>query len=205
MQTMKVRIEGKVPLLMHSNQSANPLNIYSKALKVVTSKKKKTDQDHMDMSRIEWEAGLYFDDDGNVTIPGECIEAMLRNAARKTKNGKSVEEGVRIEESFCKFEYPNNGFCLKTKPKTQDDIPSKCLDKMYEKQCDTRLAKVKGSGGTVLRSRPRFNKWAVEFTILYDDNIIGERTLLETITTAGDRIGLCDYRPSYGLFNSKIL
>ena len=32
MQTMKVRIEGKVPLLMHSNQSANPLNIYSKAL-----------------------------------------------------------------------------------------------------------------------------------------------------------------------------
>jgi hypothetical protein len=92
MKTMKVRIDGKVPLLMHNNQSANPLNMYARATKVFTLKKKKTDQDHMDISRIEWEAGLYFDDDGNVTIPGECIEAMLRNAARKTKNGKSIED-----------------------------------------------------------------------------------------------------------------
>jgi len=205
MKQMKVKIVGKVPLLMHGNQCANPLNMYAKALKVFTDKKKKTDQDHIDISRIEWEGGLYFDDEGNVTIPGECIEAMLRNAARKTKNGKSVEEGVRVEESFCKFEYPENGYRLKNKPKSQDDIPSKCLDKMYEKHCDTRLARNKGGGGTILRSRPRFNKWAVEFTIFYDDSIIGERTMLETITTAGDRIGLCDYRPRYGLFNAKVI
>jgi hypothetical protein len=205
MQTMKVRIDGKVPLLMHCNQMANPLNVYSRAIKPLTAKRKKTDADHLEISRVEWEAGLYFDNDGHVCIPAEVIEATLRNAARKTKNGKLIEEGVRVEENFCKFEYPNNGYYRKTKPEKPENLPSKELDKMYEKFSDCRLAKVKGSGGTVLRTRPRFDKWAVEFTLMYDENIISERTLSEVIGVAGDRIGLCDYRPRYGLFNSKII
>ena len=205
METIKIRVEGKVPLLMHSNQMANPLNVYSRAIKPLTGKRKKTDADHLEISRIEWEAGLYFDDNGNVSIPAEVIEATLRNAARKTKNGKLIEEGVRVEENFCKLEYPNNGYKRKVAPSSSDMVPSKELDKMYEKHCDCRLAKVKGSGGTVLRTRPRFDKWAFEFTLMFDENIISQRTLLEVVGVAGERIGLCDYRPRYGLFNSKVV
>jgi hypothetical protein len=205
MQSIKVRAEGKVPLLMHSNQMANPLNVYSRAIKPITGKRKKTDADHLEISRIEWEAGLYFDNEGNVCLPAEVIEATLRNAARKTKCGKLIEEGVRVDENFCKFEYPENGYRRKAVPKTSDDLPSKELNKMYEKHSDCRLAKVKGSGGTVLRTRPRFDKWAVEFTLMFDENIISERTLAEVIQVAGERIGFCDYRPRYGLFNAKII
>jgi hypothetical protein len=205
MQTLRVRAEGKVPLLMHCNQMANPLNVYSRAMKPLTGKRKKTDADHLEISRIEWEAGLYFDPDGNVCLPAEVIEATLRNAARKTKSGKLIEEGVRVEENFCKFEFPNNGYKRKTSPTDPDSIPSRELDAMFQKHSDCRLAKVKGSGGTVLRTRPRFEKWSVEFTVLFDENIISERTLSEVIQVAGDRIGFCDYRPRYGLFNSKIL
>lgn len=205
METVKIRVEGKVPLLMHSNQMANPLNVYSRAIKPLTGKRKKTDADHLEISRIEWEAGLYFDEEGSVCIPAEVIEATLRNAARKTKNGKLIEEGVRVEENFCKLDYPNNGFKRKSFPATTEAIPSKELDRMYEKHYDCRLAKVKGSGGTVLRTRPRFDKWGFEFTLMYDENIISQRTLLEVVAVAGERIGFCDYRPRYGLFNAKVV
>jgi hypothetical protein len=205
MNVMKVRCEGKVPLLMHCNQMANPLNVYYRAVKPLTGKRKKTDADHMEISRLEWEAGLYFDPDGNICLPAEVIEATIRKAACKSRNSKMVEEGVRVEENFCLFEFPNNGYRRKTKPVDPDALPSRELDKMYEKHADCRLAKVKGTGGTVLRTRPRFEKWAIEFTLMYDENIINERTLREFISLAGDRIGFCDYRPRYGLFNSKIL
>ena len=205
MQTLKVRIEGKVPLLLHCNQMANPLNVYCRAVKPITGKRKKTDADHIEVSRLEWEAGLYFNNDGHVAIPAENIEACLREAAKKTKSGKMIQEGVRVEENFCKLEYPNNGYRRKKVPQTPDELPSKELDGLFKTNSDCRLAKVKGSGGTVLRTRPRFDKWAIQFTLLFDENIISERTLSEVITVAGERIGLCDYKPRYGLFNAKII
>lgn len=205
MQTMKVRVEGKIPMLMHCNQMANPLNVYSRAVKPITGKRKKTDADHLEISRLEWEAGLYFDTEGNISIPAEVVEATLRNAARKTKMGKLIEEGVRVEENFCKLEFPNNGYKRNSVPSSPDMLPSKELDKMYAKHADVRLVKVKGSGGTVLRTRPRFDKWAFEFTIMFDENIISERDLEEVVNVAGERIGFCDWRPRYGLFNAKII
>lgn len=203
MQQVKIRIEGKVPLLMHNNQTANPLNVYTKAIKSISSKRKKTDADHMDLSRLEWEAGLYLDDDGHICIPANVIEATLKSAAKKNKNGKAVELGVRVEENFCQLEYPNNGFQRKALPKKPEDLPSKELDKMYDKHVDCRIVTVDRK--KILRSRPRFDKWAVEFTLLFDESVINERTLLETVAVAGDQIGMCDYRPRYGLFNAVVV
>jgi hypothetical protein len=40
---------------------------------------------------------------------------------------------------------------------------------------------------------------------MFDENIISDRTLAEVIQVAGERIGFCDYRPRYGLFNAKII
>ena len=52
MKEQKFRITGNiVPMISHNSQLANPLNRYSKAMKALTGKRKKTDQDIEDIAR----------------------------------------------------------------------------------------------------------------------------------------------------------
>jgi hypothetical protein len=52
----------------------------------------------------------------------------------------------------------------------------------------------------ILRSRPKFEKWGLEFIIEYDDELIGKDRMKEILDYAGLRIGLGDYRPLFGRF-----
>ena len=63
MQTIKVKIIGTRPLLMHSDIYADPLNPRTKAHKALTAKKKKTDEDHEAIAQSEWRGGMYFDEE----------------------------------------------------------------------------------------------------------------------------------------------
>ena len=56
-----VKIQGD-QLLMHNGQLADPLNEHTKRLKEFTSKKRKSDDDHIKIGEIEFQGGLYFDD-----------------------------------------------------------------------------------------------------------------------------------------------
>lgn len=60
-KTLVIDMMGKTPLLTHNSQLSDPLNPWSKKLKSITSKKKKTDADHEEAARIEWKGGLYLD------------------------------------------------------------------------------------------------------------------------------------------------
>ncbi|GAI19389.1 unnamed protein product, partial [marine sediment metagenome] len=52
----------------------------------------------------------------------------------------------------------------------------------------------------IMRARPRFDKWELDFTIDFDDEIIGKDKVNEILTYAGQRIGIGDYRPLFGRF-----
>ncbi len=94
---MEVTIEGVSPLLMHNGQTADPLNKFSKELKAVSSKRKKTDEDYAEMSRIEWHAGLYVDKHGFIVLPSEALEAAIGDGAKKSKLGKAFKSAVFID------------------------------------------------------------------------------------------------------------
>ena len=130
MNQVKLKICGITPLITHNNQTANPLNEYSKAIKSLTSKRKKTDADHQEIARIEWEAGLYLEN-GVVVMPARCIEATFLAAAKKSKDGKKWQSGAIIDEDFCEIKY--NG--PKVKVKENGHIPNKGLDKYSTKTC----------------------------------------------------------------------
>jgi hypothetical protein len=193
MEEMLFRIKGIVPLLMHCNQAANPLGRYAQVMKPLTSKRNKTDQDHKELSRIEWEAGLYLRD-GLVVMPSENIDRMLWEAAKKTKNGKKWKEGAMIGEDYSILQYP----APKIKVTTNGQIPNPELDKYYDALKDQAL--VKTGSSTVLRTRPIFHEWELEFTIMFDENVLNRRTLIDIVTTAGKYIGLCEKRPRLGRF-----
>lgn len=202
MDQIRFKVTGSIPMMLHNNQMADPLNIYKKASSQLTSKRKKTDSDELAIARIEWEAGLYFDPDGYLCVPGQNLERMLLDAAKKNKNGVKIKEGIRVEENHIRIDV-GVPFRRTFIPKTPQDVPSDELNKLYEKFFDRRMCKI--GKVTVVRTRPRFDKWSFEFTVLFTSDIINEATITETMAVASRQIGFGDYRPRYGLFDFAIV
>ena len=67
---------------------------------------------------------------------------------------------------------------------------------------DVRPMKVQQS--RVVRTRPRFNNWNLKFTASYDENILNFEDVINAFEYAGQYVGLCDSRPKYGKFATKI-
>ena len=193
MKEQKFKAIGITPLATHNNQTANPLNPYAKVLKILTSKRKKTDQDVMEIARIEWEAGLYLHE-GIVAIPARCLDATFLKAAKKTKNGVKYKEGAMVLEDYCPLNYRPP----KIKIKENNQIPNPELDRFYGTTNYQDMVKVGNS--MILRTRPIFNEWSLEFTMMFDENIFDLRTIKDIIETAGKYVGFCEERPRKGKF-----
>lgn len=183
-QVYKVEIEGLTPILMHNGQLCDPFNHYAKELKKVTSKRTKTEDDQMQMMRIEWDGGLYLDEQGKVAMPADSILAMVQGGARKFKLGKQVAPGVFVNSDFFAFEY---------------DGP-KNLDKLYADPQHVLRKRVKVGQAAVMRTRPRFPKWSCKFELELVTDILNPEDLKRILDTAGRVVGLLDWRPRYGRF-----
>ena len=73
---IKITMQGVSPLLCHNGQTADPRNTYAKAMKAVSSKRKKTDADFDELARLEWLAGIYRSAD-DLVIPDYVIEGAI--------------------------------------------------------------------------------------------------------------------------------
>lgn len=194
MKELKFKLTGMTPLLMHHNKAANPLSAYAQFMKPLTAKRKKTDQDFMEIARVEWEAGLYLHE-GEVAIPAENLEACFFRAAKRTKNGVNYQSGAMISEDWFRLDY--KGPRIKTKQNR--NIPNEELDKYYDSFKHQAMVKI----GTqqVLRTRPIFHDWALTISITIDEQVFDERTITSIIEDAGRFVGLCEKRPRLGRFN----
>lgn len=189
---VEVKIKGSSPMLMHNGMLADPENPIVMDMKAITSIKAKdrTEEHIKSLRRLEWQGGLWLDDEGRAAIPPDAIEKCIIEGARKTRDGKAVESGVNVR-GFSLLEFPDAG---------------KSLDKLYEsgKYFDARLVKSNPSNkssGKIMRVRPFFGDWGLKMTVYYDDRIVAsEDALIQWIDTAGRLIGLGDYRPRYGRF-----
>lgn len=182
-ESIEFTIQGLSPLLFHNGQLADPLNDFAKRMKEVSGKKKKTDADHIELSRIEFLGGLYTDDKGRPGIPGENIESAMVFAAKKHKLGPQAKAGI-ISDGFWLVDYDG--------PKTPDALWE---DKRF---VDRRGAKVQMS--RVNRTRPIFRNWKLTFTLQYLADQLNKKDVVMIVETAGRIIGLGDYRPRFGRF-----
>lgn len=195
---MKIKITGVQPTLMHNNQATNPLNPYAKKMKAIHSKRKKTDEDIEELARIEWESGLYYLAEIGPYIPGINIEAMLREAAKKLKLGTAVKQSVRVFPSEIPLQYTGPRDLEALRKIAYAGVPVS-----GESFIDIRPVKVQTS--TVMRARPRFNKWSLTFEIEADDTVFNQDDIIQILHIAGTKIGMSDYRPRYGTFEVEIL
>jgi hypothetical protein len=133
----------------------------------------------------EAEACLYRDAKGTIVVPARCIEGSLVKAgSAKTAAGQGkktykqfILAGVQVQPE----EIPiiSEGFII-----------------------DKRRCVIMRQG--IIRCRPRFDKWALEFQIkVIDQYLLGhgmDANLKAIFEDAGTLVGLLDFRPRFGRF-----
>ena len=182
METLNVRITGVTPLLMHSARGANPLDPMTKAHKQLTSKRKKTDDDHEAIARSEWRMGLYYNEQSGVYLPTMNIRASLIAGAKFNKLGMAVKRSTILTESESPLQYDG--------PRDPDGL----FD-------DGRFVNCMAVGvgkARLMRTRPIFPEWKLDFELVYVEDQIERDQLLQAFENAGKLIGLGDFRPECG-------
>jgi len=183
-----IQISGTTPLIMHNAQLADPLNKFTVALRELTKKRIKTEDDLAEMARREWVGGLYYDREIGPYIPGQNIERSLLDAARMHKRGKSIERGV--------FVTSNENAILYDGPR---DVESLLNDENYRLTVSVKVGQQR-----VMRCRPMFRSWALGATLYVDESQLELGDLKMIAENAGKFIGLGDWRPRYGRFTSEV-
>jgi hypothetical protein len=124
------------------------------------------------------EKALYKNDKG-CYAPSTWIEACLRDTAKDFKKGKSTYKATVLASVFV----------------DPEQIP---LNKQTYDEIDRRPVVIQRN--RIVRARPRFNSWELEFTINFDDKILDKKVLKQILEEAGKTKGIGDYRPKYGRF-----
>lgn len=189
MKFIKAKITGKAPLLMHSDRLANPLDPATKAHKEMTSKKKKTDDDHIAIAKSEFISSSYWAKDKGFFIPAQNLDSCLVAAAKLQKLGVKFKQGVRVIEDELVLE----GYEKKSPEQLWAD----------PNHVDCRGVKVGTS--KVMRYRPILRKWSVNATVAVDEEVVSINEVRKAIQDAGALIGLGDYRPRFGRFNVEFV
>lgn len=191
--TVQIRFQGVSPLLCHNGQTADPRNTYAKAIKAVSSKRKKTDADYDEMARLEWLAGLYRID-GDLVIPDYVIESTMIGGAKKSKRGPQAKCGLFFTEHAA--------LQFSGKP---DVINDETLAEMFASGDFTHTIGVKVGMSKVMRTRPIFRNWSLKALCQFDPDVLNLRDIEEIASDAGKLVGLGDWRPKHGRFDADVI
>lgn len=192
--TLEISVEGITPLILHNSRTASPLDKYNKLIKQITSKRKKTDEDHEEILKLQWEASLYWEDKLGVYMPWENVFAMLLKAAKKHKFGPKM----------CAFDFSKNflGFPI-TFPN------SKNLEKLKADSENKFVKLVNIQRSKTLTCRPIFKEWALTFSFDVNVELVDLNEVKTIIATASEQVGMGEWRASsptpgpYGKFTIK--
>ena len=190
----RIKIKGTSPIIHHNGAAGlddgSPANIEKKAL----TKKKGANRTDVEVARIrelECEIALYVTADGKPTIPPAALRACIETGARKLKQGPQVREGLIVQkvENFVYDHKLLGSTVAELSKSTQFVVP------------------VVVQRARILRTRAKFDDWAVVFTVEVDDELVDKTQLESWLDISGRRIGLCDWRPeksgSFGRFATE--
>jgi hypothetical protein len=184
MARFQIMCRGTSPLLMHNARLADPLDEVVKEIKTVSGKLRKTDADHELLGRLEFIGGMYYAEPAGPYLPAANIRKALIEAARKSKSGKLVEQGLFVDTLINPLLYDG--------PRDLDGL-------WADKNFVSRLC-VKVQTARLMRTRPMFPFWAVDAVCSYDPELLNFAQIKEFAQIAGNYIGVGDYRPLYGRF-----
>lgn len=188
MKQLKLKLEGTSPLLMACDRLADPLDPLTIAHKELTSKRKKTEDDHFLIARSQWNGLLYWDDVMGAYMPTQNIRAALVGGGKLNKLGMQLKRGTIMLDDKVPLDYGKK----------------LTVDQLWEQRYIDRRSVVV-SQARVMAYRPKFNTWSVVFDINYDENVLDENQIIQSMENAGKFVGIGGFRPekggTFGRFN----
>lgn len=185
MNSVTLKLTGLTPLLLHNGRGADPLDQYSKAIKAISGKKKKTEEDLEEMARLEHEQGMYLTKgkDGKLRpcLPTFVLEATAVSGAKKSKDGQRAKAGIAILKDAI--------------IETGKDLSN--LKELWKDESYRLRAAVKVGMSKVMRTRPKFDNWSVTFEVNYNPELLNESDVVNFYRAA---FATGDWRPKYGQF-----
>jgi hypothetical protein len=181
MKQIKIKLTGVSPLLLCSDKLADPLNPLTIQHKELTSKRKKTVDDHLLIARSQWQGLLYWDSENGVIVPTQNIRAALIGGGKLNKLGMALKRGTLMMTDFVPLDY---GKKLSIAQLWDQDFK------------DVRSVVV--SQSRVMAYRPKFTTWSLIFDIQYDENVLDENQIMQSLENAGQFVGIGGFRPEKG-------
>ena len=114
---------------------------------------------------------------GEIYVPGNALQRCIVAAGAFSK-GKGRATLVKTVAA-CVFIEPD---ALVIKPQ--------------EYTIDSRRVIIAATRGAVVRHRPRFDEWEVDFNLSYDETLLKSTAVRKCVDDAGQRVGLLDFRPA---------
>lgn len=171
--TMKFRIKGTSPLIMHQWSEKAKIQMRDKQ-----QKGKKSKERELRDPEAEAKAATYTTADGSIGIPGMAFKSALVTAAHKD---------IGIEKTLVRKAI----FLVCNDP--EKILPIDC-DEPFVLESMVRV----GMGSADLRYRPQFNAWACDITLEVDAELLQQGDVLALVSRAGFGVGICEWRPEKG-------
>ena len=192
----EITIKGITPLIMHNGAGASPTDprelpgflkkemgcgTFLEATKNLSKKRGKSEEDHAKLAKLGFYSSLYLNAVGKIIYPSKCLEKMIHEQSKETKQGRVVQRGVIVPEDAL-LDFPNK---------------NKSLEELYSLHRYDELVKV--SQATTPRTRAIFPEWSCTFKVELVAKVIDLATLKD-ILELGRVYGSLERRPKFGRY-----
>ena len=171
LQGAQITVKGISPLLLHRFSE-------EEAQKATSGIRSGRNQELL--PREIADSYLYKLPDGTPYFPADNLYRALIDGGRKIKVGRASLSTQRDSQ------IPSMLWIIQT---YMPIVPNTW-------EVDSRPVCIPATGGRILRHRPRFDEWALSFSLLWDSTLISEMLLRDLITITGRVIGIGDFRPA---------
>lgn len=200
-KTYRATLAGVSPIIHHSGAAGldedSPIKDEIASITGVTVSKR-TPEQRADLKMLESLNSLWLDANNRIEVPPAAIRAATEAAARKTKEGPAVREGLLVLSTQFVWDEGTYG----------TDGSDEDLRKLAKQVAFTVPVVVQRA--RIMRTRAKFDcPWRVVANIQVDTDLVEEKNLRRWLDVAGSRIGLGDWRPAksgiYGRFGVESL
>lgn len=186
-----LHLTGTTPLLCHNIQLADPDNQWTREIAAITAKRKKTEEDRVQIARLEWYGGLY-------TAPGFAGPVLPAANVRKSliQAGKVSKQGLQVSRSLI--------LKVLSVPIVHDGPAT--LDALYARPEHHYRTAVGIGGSRTMRTRPMFPAWQIQVSALLIDDVMDLQDLERIVERAGVVEGIGDNRVNgFGRFSGAVV
>lgn len=183
-----IDVIGTTPLLVANPRTANPLDPLTKQIAEYTSKRKKTESDQLEIQRLKWLGSLYYDETIGPYLPSENLWKSILDAARTTKEGKTIERGLLLGDPKMRLEY---------------DGPRE-LEALYASGKFIHVCDANASGRKIMAVRAIFPEWSCRAQMVVNPDQLNVDALSRIASLAGAVIGVGTYRRRFGRYEAEV-